>query len=310
MTSVHGLNPYADLPSAARNDPSWRLSNWHHLLSPYGPLFTLATSGLALLPLHAAYWTWKALVMLSAWGVLGLVAWTAPALGRSRARALALVGLNPLVLVYGLGGHHNEPLMLLSVVGAVALVVRAQTRRTGRAMERRRGGRRSRRRRPQALVGRARAADRARRAAPAGGARRGGRGHRYDRRGRRARVRRPASRNRGCRTGSCRTAERSAGRGPARRRGRRDLHDSYPVSPAAGAERDRRGRRGAAGSRAAPGRLRGGRCSSPSSRSAGRCPGTCGGCCRSPRSPARALAGACVVLSLWLGLGAIPQSRS
>ena len=127
MSSVHGLNPYADLPSAARNDPSWRLSNWHHLLSPYGPLFTLATSLLALLPLHAAYWTWKALVMLSAWGVLGVVAWTAPAVGRSRSRALALVGLNPLVLVYGLGGHHNEPLMLLSVVGAVALVVHAHT---------------------------------------------------------------------------------------------------------------------------------------------------------------------------------------
>ena len=37
--------------------------------------------------------------------------------------AVALVGLNPLVLVYGIGGAHNEPLVLLCSVAAVWLAV-------------------------------------------------------------------------------------------------------------------------------------------------------------------------------------------
>jgi hypothetical protein len=36
-------------------------------------------------------------------------------------------GLNPLVLVYGLGGQHNDALMLLCALGAIALVVRGRT---------------------------------------------------------------------------------------------------------------------------------------------------------------------------------------
>ena len=43
-----------------------------------------------------------------------LVALAARRLGRSPQAAVALVGLNPLVLVYGIGGAHNEPLVLLS----------------------------------------------------------------------------------------------------------------------------------------------------------------------------------------------------
>ncbi len=123
MGAVHGVNPYVVLPAAVRHDPTWHLSNWRHLLSPYGPLFTLVTYALAHLSLHAAYWAWKAIVMCSAFGVLGLVWWTAGRLGRTRQTAVALVALNPLVLVYGLGAQHNDPLMLLALVGAVALAV-------------------------------------------------------------------------------------------------------------------------------------------------------------------------------------------
>src|SRR5262249_37113314 len=52
MGATYGLNPYVALPLAARLDPAYRFSNWHHLPSPYGPLFTLVTEGLA--PLHLA----------------------------------------------------------------------------------------------------------------------------------------------------------------------------------------------------------------------------------------------------------------
>jgi hypothetical protein len=126
MSALYGLNPYHALPLAAALDPAYRFSNWHHLASPYGPLFTLVGEGLAPLGLATSYWVWKAIVFASSLGTLAIVAWGARRLGRSPQAAVALVGLNPLVLVYGIGGLHNEPLMLLAVVGAVALVIRGR----------------------------------------------------------------------------------------------------------------------------------------------------------------------------------------
>jgi hypothetical protein len=123
MPANYGVNPYAALPLTVRQDPAYHFSNWHHLLSPYGPLFTLLTEGLAPLPLATAYWAWKGVLLAAALGTLVLVAISARRLGRSPQAAVALVGLNPLVLVYGIGGDHNEPLMLLCGVAAVALAI-------------------------------------------------------------------------------------------------------------------------------------------------------------------------------------------
>ena len=53
MEVVHHLNPYTTIPILEpHSDPSYALSNWHQLLSPYGPLFTLLT--FALVPLGVA----------------------------------------------------------------------------------------------------------------------------------------------------------------------------------------------------------------------------------------------------------------
>jgi hypothetical protein len=123
MAANYGVNPYAHLPLTVPQDAAYRFSNWHHLPSPYGPLFTLLTEGLAPLPLATAYWAWKLVLLAAALGTLVLVAITARRLGRSPQAAVALVGLNPLVLVYGIGGDHNEPLVLLFAVAAVALAV-------------------------------------------------------------------------------------------------------------------------------------------------------------------------------------------
>src|SRR5439155_22246773 len=116
----HGLNPYVALPVAFKHDASYRYSNWHHLPSPYGPLFTLLSQGLGMFSVPVAYWVWKRILFAASAGTLAVVADTARRLGRSRRTAIALVGLNPLVLVYGLGGAPQEPLMLLWSVGAVA----------------------------------------------------------------------------------------------------------------------------------------------------------------------------------------------
>jgi Glycosyltransferase family 87 len=123
MSATYGLNPYVALPTAAPADAAYPFSNWHHLASPYGPLFTLVTEALAPLRLAVAYWTWKAIALAGSLGTLALVALAARRLGRSPERAVAFVGLNPLVLVYGIGGAHNEPLVLLSATAAVALAV-------------------------------------------------------------------------------------------------------------------------------------------------------------------------------------------
>jgi hypothetical protein len=130
MRPLYGLNPYTSLPLAAPHDAAYPYSNWHHLPSPYGPLFTLVSEGLAPLSLPVAYWTLKALLLAASLGTLALVARTARHLGRSPKAAVALVAFNPLVLVYGIGGAHGEPLLLLAMVAAVALVV------AGRASER------------------------------------------------------------------------------------------------------------------------------------------------------------------------------
>ena len=190
LGALYGHNPYADLPLLAPGDPAYRFSNWHHLPSPYGPFFTLIAYALAPLPLHAAYWTWKAIAALASLGCLALVWWLARRLGRSPQRALVFAGLNPLVLVYGLGGQHNDALMLFCALAAVALVVRgARDRRPGLGRRGRRGDRRG--RRVQALAAGPRAAGDPRRA-PARG-RGGGRGRDGRRGGRRGarRLRRP-----------------------------------------------------------------------------------------------------------------------
>ena len=47
-------------------------------------------------------------------------------LGRDPVKAIVLVGLNPIVLVWGLGGDHNDFLMLLAIVLGFYLLLRAR----------------------------------------------------------------------------------------------------------------------------------------------------------------------------------------
>jgi hypothetical protein len=107
----------------AHQDAAYRYTTWHHLHSPYGPLFTLITYALAPLRLATGYWVFKAMVMLSSCACLWLVWKIAVALGRPPLPAFAFVAFNPLVLVFGLGGAHNDFLMMALVLAAVYLVL-------------------------------------------------------------------------------------------------------------------------------------------------------------------------------------------
>ena len=137
MGALDGLNPYTVIPALAPHaDASFALSNWHHLLSPYGPAFTLFSYALVPLGVAGSFWAIKLAVALASLGTLALVWRCAQLLGRSPVSAVAFVGLNPIVLVWGLGADHNDSLMLFFVVLAVYLTLRtpAAPRAAGAAL--------------------------------------------------------------------------------------------------------------------------------------------------------------------------------
>jgi hypothetical protein len=127
MEIVHHLNPYTTIPIyEPHNDPSFDISNWHHLLSPYGPLFTLITFAVVPLGVAASFWAFKAMLMAASLGTILLVWKCARLLGREPVQAIVFAGLNPVVLVWGLGGDHNDFLMMFLVMLAFYLLLRAR----------------------------------------------------------------------------------------------------------------------------------------------------------------------------------------
>ncbi len=129
MEIVHHLNPYTTIPILEpHNDPAYLLSNWHQLLSPYGPVFTLLTFAVVPLGVAASFWVLKLVLGLTSLATIYLVWRCARLLGRDQATAVALVGLNPIVLVWGLGGDHNDFLIMFCIVLGFYLLLRAQAR--------------------------------------------------------------------------------------------------------------------------------------------------------------------------------------
>ena len=127
MEVVHNLNPYTSYPILEpHSDPSYALSNWHQLLSPYGPLFTLLTFALVPLGVAASFWAIKAILMVTSLGTILLVWKCARLLNLDPVRAVVLVGLNPIVIVWGLGGDHNDFLMVFAIVLGFYLLLRAR----------------------------------------------------------------------------------------------------------------------------------------------------------------------------------------
>ena len=132
MEVVHHLNPYTSIPIIEpHDDPSYALSNWHQLLSPYGPLFTMLTFAVVPLGVAASFWALKVILALASLGTLLLVWRCARLLDRDPVKAVALVGLNPIVLVWGLGGDHNDFLMVFFIMLGFYLLLLARSRRRG-----------------------------------------------------------------------------------------------------------------------------------------------------------------------------------
>jgi hypothetical protein len=126
LGALHHLDPYTHGSVAVPLDPVLPFVRWGHLTSPYGPAFTIASYALVPLGVAGSLWTLKLLAVASSLGVVGLVARLVDLLGRPSLPAIALVGLNPLLLVYGVGGAHNDLLVTLVVLAAVTMSLTAR----------------------------------------------------------------------------------------------------------------------------------------------------------------------------------------
>jgi hypothetical protein len=133
MIRFYGANPYLRGPHALALDPLYPFigSKWVTTPSVYGPLFTILSYPLAVLDIAAGALAYKAIAALSSIGVVALV-WNGARLrGMDPTRAAMLVGLNPLVVVYALGGGHNDLLMLALLTAGVYFMLQHKHRAAG-----------------------------------------------------------------------------------------------------------------------------------------------------------------------------------
>jgi Glycosyltransferase family 87 len=131
LGALHHLNPYTHVIAQASHDPVFRFTSWHNLRSPYGPAFTVASYPLAFLSVPVAYWVLKAVTMVASLAVIALVWRCARQLGRDPRFAVLFVAANPVVLIYALGGFHNDVFMLLPALGAISLLLERRDRSAG-----------------------------------------------------------------------------------------------------------------------------------------------------------------------------------
>ena len=125
MGVEHGLNPYTHGPVAILGDPVFKYvgEDWIHVATAYGPLYTLLSYPLAPLGLVGALWAMKLEALLASAGTLALTWRCARTRGLDPVRAILIVGANPLYVIYGLGGAHNDLIMMLAMMAAVSLTI-------------------------------------------------------------------------------------------------------------------------------------------------------------------------------------------
>jgi hypothetical protein len=125
MGVEHGINPYLHGPLAIAHDPIYHYvgSDWKHVATAYGPLYTLLTYPLAPLGVKGALWGMKLEALLASFGTLALTWRCARERGFDPVLALLIVGANPLYVIYGLGGAHNDLIMTFFMMAAVSLTL-------------------------------------------------------------------------------------------------------------------------------------------------------------------------------------------
>lgn len=120
--SMYGRNPYLVPPSAFARDPGFALIEpfWRDTVSVYGPLFTLVSAGLTAVTrynVYAATIAFKLLMFAFYIGSLALVADLARKYFPGKSSALLLsAAWSPMVVIYLVGGAHNDLMMIFFVL--------------------------------------------------------------------------------------------------------------------------------------------------------------------------------------------------
>jgi alpha-1,6-mannosyltransferase len=125
MGTLYGANPFLHGPSTIRLDPLYPFigAKWIATPTAYGPLFTALSYSLAHLDIAASVVAYKSIAACAFLATVALV-WNAARLrGLDPVRATILVGLNPLTVVWGLGGGHNDLLMLAPLAAGIYLLL-------------------------------------------------------------------------------------------------------------------------------------------------------------------------------------------
>jgi hypothetical protein len=136
LAATYGSNPYLYGPHAIALDPLYPFigAKWVNTPTVYGPVFSAISYVLAPMSIAASALAYKAIAALSSLALIGFV-WNAARLRNiDPVKAVALVGLNPLVVVYGVGGGHNDLLMLAAVMAGVYAVLQYRDRAAGGLM--------------------------------------------------------------------------------------------------------------------------------------------------------------------------------
>jgi hypothetical protein len=133
MGASYSYNPYLHGPYAIFHDPVFPYigAKWSYLPSVYGPVFTAFSYLLASLSIATSVFAYKSIAAVASLALVALIWQCARLRGSDPVRAAALVGLNPLLVLYGVGGGHNDLLMLLAVVGAIYAVLLSRERLGG-----------------------------------------------------------------------------------------------------------------------------------------------------------------------------------
>ncbi|TMK96990.1 MAG: DUF2029 domain-containing protein [Actinobacteria bacterium] len=122
LSEVHHLDPYVFGTASAPNDPIRTYLRWHDEKSAYGPLFMVFADMLVPLGIAGAVWAFKSIAFAASLATVALVWRVAEQRGHDPRLAATLVGLNPVVLAFEVGGGHNDALVVALTVAGIALV--------------------------------------------------------------------------------------------------------------------------------------------------------------------------------------------
>ncbi|HVD70350.1 MAG TPA: hypothetical protein VNG34_05820 [Actinomycetota bacterium] len=127
IVGIYHQNPYVHTPVEFAGDSLWPLvgPKWVDTPAVYGPLFTSLSGGIARVTTSPSsqVTAYRLLTVLASLATLAMILVTAERVRPGRVTfGAAAYGLNPVVLFLAVGSGHNDVLVALSIIGAVALL--------------------------------------------------------------------------------------------------------------------------------------------------------------------------------------------